>query len=165
MLSTLSPNDVRSNCSVISCLEPSLDVVPVLKRSVNLSWKVVVVVLSTSLHLLPLFLRLWLLDVTSFLFLTLELVFVPVQRVCQPPQIVLVKPLCGSKPPNFLSAVLIVSSKFPSIENTLGSTLTVFTQVSLPGDNFTIPSQKLSKKGVTLSLLVPKGCLRYWTSS
>ena len=30
-------NDVLSNCSVINCLEPDLDVVPTFLRSVNLS--------------------------------------------------------------------------------------------------------------------------------
>ena len=78
---------------------------------------------------------------------------------------VLVKPVCGSKPPNFFSAEAIVSVKLPSTSKTLGSILTVFTQVSLEGDNLTVPCQKLSKKGVTLSLLVPNGCFKYWTSS
>ena len=161
VLITLSPNDVLSYCSVISCLEPSLDFVPVLKRSVNVSWNVVVVVFSTSFHLLPDVFLLLDLDVTSFLFLTLVLLRVPVQTVCQLPQRVLVIPVCGSKPPNFLSAAVTVSVKLPSVSNTLGSILTVLIQVSLDGDNLTVPCQKLSKKGVTLSVLVPKGCDKY----
>ena len=141
---------------MINCLEPSLDSVPVLNVSVNVSWKVVVVVFSISFQLLPRVDLLVFLPVISLLFLTLLSFLVPVQLVCQPPQTKGVNPVCGSKPPNLLSAVLVTSSKFPSVSKTFASSLTVLTQVSLEGVNLTNPSQKLSRNGVTLSDLVPK---------
>ena len=141
---------------MINCLEPSLDSVPVLNVSVNVSWKVVVVVFCISFHEFPLVFLVVFLPVISFLFLTFTSFLVPVQLVCQPPQIMGVNPVCGSKPPYLLSAVLVTSSKLPSVSKTFGSSLTVFTQVSLEGVNFTNPSQKLSRNGVTLSDLVPK---------
>ena len=49
--------------------------------------------------------------------------------------------------------------------STINSSLTVSTQVSLEGVNLTNPSQKLSRNGVTLSDLVPKGWFRYCISS
>ena len=108
---------------MINSLEPSLDSVPVLNVSVNVSWKVVVVVFCISLQLLPPVILLVLLPVTSLLFLTLLSFLVPVQLVCQPPQIIGVNPVCGSKPPNLLSAVLVTSSKLPSVSKTLSSSL------------------------------------------
>ena len=144
---------------MINCLEPSLDSVPVLNVSVNVSWNVVVVVLSISLYrfFLLFFSKCYFyLLLSSFSDSTLSFL-VPVQLVCQPPQIIGVNPVCGSKPPNLLSAVLVTSSKLPSVSKTLSSSLTVLTQVSLEGVNLTNPCQKLSRNGVTLSDLVPKG--------
>ena len=165
VLIVLSPRDVWSNCSVINCLEPSLDSIPVLNVSVNVSWKVVVVVVSISFHSFPEFFLVVLLPVTSFLFVTVLSFFVPVQEVCQPPQTIGVNPVCGSKPPYLLSAVVITSAKLPSVSKTLASSLTVLTQVSVSGVNFTNPCQKLRRNGVTLSDLVPQGWLRYSASS
>ena len=122
-----------------------------------MSWNVVVVVVCISFHWFPDFFLVVLLPVTSFLCVTLLSFLVPVQLVCQPPQTIGVNPVCGSKPPYLLSAVLITSSKLPSVSKTLDSSLTVLTQVSLSGVNLINPCQKLSRNGVTLSDLVPNG--------
>ena len=77
----------------------------------------------------------------------------------------LVNPVCGSKPPNDLSASATVEAKLPSLSIILASNLTVSTQVSDAGLNSRDASQKLRIKGVTLSVLVPKDCVRYGVSS
>ena len=99
------------------------------------------VVLSTSLQPLPLDCLDLPLPVTCCLRLVLLSDLVPVQTVCQLPQTVFVNPVCGSNPPNLLSAVRVTSSKLPSVSNTFGSSLTVLTHVSVSYTHLTLPTR------------------------
>ena len=107
-LRVLSPKEKLSHDSVISCLLPDLQSNPVLKVSTIVSRKVVVVLTSkVSLQPLPPSVNPPVLLVSERS-LVLVSVSVPVQTVSQPFHRISVRPVCGSNPPNSLSASLTV---------------------------------------------------------
>ena len=155
LFKVLSPNDSWSYCSVIKSRDPSRVPVPILKLSVNVSWivfKVEVVTIWFPKSLLCL-------STSSVLVVVLTSRSVPVQTVCQPCHTISVKPVWGSNP-CVLSASFTVLAKLPSTSITFASSLTVSTQTSDAGVRSRLAFQKLSKKGVTLSVLVPNGWSR-----
>ena len=100
---------------------------------------------------------------SAFLVRVVTSVSVPVHVVCQEFHTVGANPDWGSTL-NCLWALAIVEAKLPSLLMILGSMLTVSTHVSPAGVNSILPCQKGTKKGVTLSVLVPKVCFNHSTS-
>ena len=73
------------------------------------------------------------------------------------------KPVCGSTP-NSCIACAITPAKLPSCWIIFASSLAVSVHVSDCGDNLTVACQKLTKNGVTLSVLVANCWLNHSTS-
>ena len=155
LLTVLSPIDSLSNCSTIAVLVPVLFIDS--DCQVSLSISVTVVLLCVIF--LP---CLWLWTLLD-LVIVRSLVKVPPQLVCHAFHIVPANPFWST--PIFCWASARTEAKLPSLLITLASSLTVSTQLSLAGVNSTVPSQKLTINGVTLSLLVPKDCFTYSTSA
>ena len=155
LLTTLSPREVLSNCEVTTVLVPVLVDIPVSITSRRLSWT------TESVIKVPPPVRV---DVCWFLVLVEFIIFCPVQLSIQEFQTVGANPVCGSTF-KVLPVINKVSVKLPSTSITLGSSLTVSIQVSDAGVSSIDPLQKLTRKGVTLSALVPNIWLNHSTST
>ena len=157
-LITLSPWEVLSNCSSMNNCVPCLVDVPVSKVSVVVSWNVDVSVSWTNVEVLPDWSTLPDTFVIWVLVSLLSWTSTPVHCVSHDCHNTGVRPDCSSNPPKIPDARAIVSAKLPSCSIIFASTLAVSTHVSVAGVNSITPFQVLTKKGVTLSVLVPNNC-------
>ena len=171
-LTTLSPRDSLSKCSVTTFLVPFLTWFSIL----NVSWiefsKTVVVVVSTIcewLTLLPPLIQPALMISSCSTLVDSENCSVrlttswPTQLVSHGSHCIGDIPVCGSTP-NSCIACAMTPAKLPSCSIIFASSLAVSTHVSEAGDNVIVACQKLTKKGVTLSVLVANCWLNHSVS-
>ena len=171
-LTTLSPRDSLSNCSVTTFLVPFLDWWSILNVSRIVSCNVVVVVVVTSCEWLtpdPPLIQPALIISSSVVVLVSVLLTLRSEKSC-PLQLVSHEfhcigaiPVCGSTP-NSCIACAIMPAKLPSCWIIFASSLAVSVHVSVDGFNLTVDCQKLTKNGVTLSVLVANCWLNHSVS-